>query len=290
MAYSRPSSSGGRLEQHLGAVESSSVVPPSPSTLGLARSVPAPQGVMYPVSGSRIGPTAVAAAGGSSLMGPKSGVASGQGGGDTRSLGAPGDSNDSTRAFKGGTGAGGSNASAGFGPSASRMILGEQQAAAILSEATHQQHAAMGRKPRDRGAGGGSNRRRAPTDPVTSTGSGQATTGADVGAKGGAGRGKIDARRTRARRAVSQVSFSSSSAVEGGGGSGGGGGDDRGGEFGGRVGVRRGRRPNENDTEDNKFRMQAGQSNTLVAVRLRPLLKHDREHVEVAKVRKHVLG
>ena len=32
--------------------------------------------------------------------------------------------------------------------------------------------------------------------------------------------------------------------------------------------------------------MQAGQSNTLVAVRLRPLLNHDREHVEVAKVRR----
>ncbi|CAN0264841.1 unnamed protein product [Hapterophycus canaliculatus] len=40
-------------------------------------------------------------------------------------------------------------------------------------------------------------------------------------------------------------------------------------------------------TQDRKFRMQAGQSNTLVAVRLRPLLKHDREHVEVAKVLDH---
>lgn len=38
-------------------------------------------------------------------------------------------------------------------------------------------------------------------------------------------------------------------------------------------------------TDDRKFRMQAGQSNTLVAVRLRPLSKHDREQVEVAKVR-----
>ncbi|CAM9377804.1 unnamed protein product, partial [Discosporangium mesarthrocarpum] len=35
------------------------------------------------------------------------------------------------------------------------------------------------------------------------------------------------------------------------------------------------------------FKMWAGQSNILVAVRLRPLLKHDREQVEVAKVLDH---
>lgn len=36
--------------------------------------------------------------------------------------------------------------------------------------------------------------------------------------------------------------------------------------------------------EDHKLRIQAGQSNTLVAVRIRPLLKDDREQVEIAKV------
>lgn len=284
MAYSRPSSSGGRLEQHLGAVESSSVDPSSPSILGPTRSIPASQKVIYPASGPRIGSTAVAAASGSSPMAPKTGDTSGRGGGGTRSLGAPGDSNGSTRAFKGGAGAGGSSTSAGFGSSASRAVLGEQQAVVSLFEAAQQQqqHTAVGRKTRDRRAGGGSNRRRVPTDLVICSAIGQATTGTDIGAKGGAGRGKVDTGGTRARRAVSQVSLNSSSAVEGGGG----GGDDRGGEFGAGLGVRRGRRPNKNDTEDHKFRMQAGQSNTLVAVRLRPLLNHDREHVEVAKVGK----
>ena len=106
-------------------------------------------------------------------------------------------------------------------------------------------------------------------------------------AKGGAGRGKADGGgRTRPRRVASQVSFGSSTGEGGGGGGDGSYGGDRGGAGGGRraeAGERSGR--SEGGTEDHKFRMQAGQSNTLVAVRLRPLLKHDREQVEVAKVR-----
>lgn len=103
------------------------------------------------------------------------------------------------------------------------------------------------------------------------------------------GRGKIDGRKTRPRqRAGSQPGFSST--VDDGDGAGGGDTGDRGnGDLGGErraPGAGRGGRAEgcHTGTADHKFRMQAGQSNTLVAVRLRPLLKHDREQVEVAKV------
>lgn len=299
MEHSRPSSSGGRLEQHLGAVESSSVDPSSASTLDPKTTIPASPGVIYPSSGPRIITTAVVAAGVFSSMTTKTEDASGRGGGGTKSLGGQGDNSGSKRALQGvsgGAGGGGGgggpgggpggSTGAGFGSSASRDLVDEPQVVMTLSDATQKQHAAVGRKARDRRAsGGGSNRRRASADLVLS---GQAATGTDSSAKGGAGRGKVEAGRTRARRAVSHVSFSSSLAAEGGGG--GGGGDDRGRESGAELGARGGRRPSEKDTEDHKFRMQAGQSNTLVAVRLRPLLKHDREHVEVAKVRKILCG
>lgn len=77
------------------------------------------------------------------------------------------------------------------------------------------------------------------------------------------------------RRAASQVSFAPP-AVEGIG--------DGVGESGKCIDSNKGRRENEDETGDCKFRMHAGQSNILVSVRLRPLLKHDRDHVEVVKV------
>lgn len=145
------------------------------------------------------------------------------------------------------------------------------------------QHSVGGRRARDRKGDRG--RRSVDCIPAIPTGGTDSSSSLSKGV--GAGRGRTDGGTTRARRAAPPISFGSST-TEGStagadrgkdrGSRGGKRGRERGGESGNKAGRA------EESTQDNKFRMQAGQSNTLVAVRLRPLLKHDREQVEVAKV------
>lgn len=254
----RPSSSGGRLEQHLGAVESveiPSLVPSAPvasRTIGLTAGSRASVATVAPVATNR---------------NTRGLVVEGSVKGGGRANGAP--PAEHTRAFKGG----GSNG-ASFGSSGSRVVADEQHffSARRVSDAGQQQ--VGGRRVRDRKGGG---RRRSAAEYVPNV----QTLGADhVLAKGGkGGDGKAGGGKTRPRRTTSQISFGSSMADAGGGG---GGSDRRGVERGGEA-IKQADRA-DIGMQDRKFRMQAGQSNTLVAVRLRPLLKHDREHVEVAKV------
>lgn len=243
---SRPSSSGGRLEQHLGAVESIEI----PSNAAISPSVPtASRAVGFP-SGPRVANITATTARNEGRIseGPGRNLGGRSGGATT----------ENPRAFRGGSGT-------GLGSSANRAI-DEQSLARRISGATQMMG---GRRARDRKGGG---RRRSAAD---SAGGPMAGVDSSSLAKGGAGRGKVDGNRVRPRRASSQVSFGSSLPE---GGSGGGGGD----------GVRAGgdiMGEGKHDTEGHTFRTQAGHSNTLVAVRLRPLLKHDREQIEVAKVR-----
>lgn len=259
---SRPSSSGGRLEQHLGAVDSAEI----PSLPVMVPSAPAVSRAVGFPAGPRIGTiTSVAAKNAREAL---DGPGRGNGG---RNYGTQA---DSSRSFGGGS-------DAGLGSSATSRTVDEQPP--LIRRPSDVGQAIGGRRARDRKGGGG--RKRSTSDFV-----GGVTAGTDATAgptKGGAGRGKADGGgKTRPRRVASQVSFGSSTGEGGGGGGDGCYVGDRGGAGGGRrgeVGERAGR--SEGGTEDHKFRMQAGQSNTLVAVRLRPLLKHDREQVEVAKVR-----
>lgn len=170
---------------------------------------------------------------------------------------------DTSRAFKGGSSSG-----AGFGSSGSRTVAVDDQHHLHARRSSDAGQRSVGRR-RVRGdRKGGGRRRSADVSPGQTVGAESNNSGL---AKGGrAGRGKADGARTRPRQVAPQISF------------GGSGGDRRGGDRRGEAGDKAGRA--DNGTADNKFRMQAGQSNILVAVRLRPLLKHDREHVEVAKV------
>lgn len=190
---------------------------------------------------------------------------SAKGGG--RANGAP--SAEHARAFKGGSSNG-----ATCGSSGKRVVADEHHflSARRTSDAGYQQ--VSGRRVRDRKGGG---RRRSAPEHAPSV----QTTGADhnLAKVGTGGDGKAGGSKTKPRRTTSQISFGSSIADAG---SGGGGSDRRGVERGGEA-VKKADRA-DIGTQDRKFRMQAGQSNTLVAVRLRPLLNHDREHVEVAKV------
>lgn len=229
-------------------------------------------------AGPRIGSITSAAATvktvrGSALDGPSRGV--GVAGG-TRNIGAP---SDNSRSFRGG---GGDAIGLGQGSSASRAVDEQQPPPPATRRPSDAGQVIGGRRARERRGGG---RKRSTSDLIaaaTTAGGGTDATAGSV--KGGTGRGKGEGGRTRPRRASSQVSFGSSTGEGGGGGDGCFGGDHRagGGVRRGEAGERGGR--TESGTEDHKFRMQAGQSNTLVAVRLRPLLKHDREQVEVAKV------
>lgn len=177
-----------------------------------------------------------------------------------------------TRAFKGGSGGG-----ASFGSPGSRAVVDEQHHLPTKRTSDARQQVVGGRRARDRKGGG---RRRSVAE-VGQTVGAEGNNGS-LARGGGVVRGNADGVKERPRRVSSQLSFGSSVTEGGGGGGAAGGGNRRGGQRGGEVGenARRARL----GTQDNKFRMQAGQSNTLVAVRLRPLLKHDREHVEVAKV------
>lgn len=246
--YHRPSSSGGRLEQHLGAVESVDV----PSLAAIVEPTAVPRGGCFS-SGSPPIPATIAAARGAGGTAERPGR--GVGG---RINGGHVDIN--TSELRGGGGGGGT----GFGSSKARG-LEEQPPAKKMSDT--RQHG-NGRRARD---GKDSGRRRA-----SEFVSGPAAAAESSPSKGGMGRPKVDGVRSRPRRVLSQISFgstiteSSGASVCS---------VDRGEE----AGEQGGERP-EKGTEDNKFRMQAGQSNTLVAVRLRPLLKLDREQVQVAKV------
>lgn len=171
------------------------------------------------------------------------------------------------RAFKGGSSNG-----ASFGSSGSRTIAEDQYTLNTRRPSEAGQQSVGGRKVGERKGGG----RRRSADFVPGLAVGADSNNSSLARGAGAGRRKADEGRTRPRRAAPQI------AEGGSGGDRGGGGGRRAGERGREAKDKAGRA--ENDPQDNKFRMQAGQSNTLVAVRLRPLLKHDREQVEVAKV------
>lgn len=271
---SRPSSSGGRLEQHLGAVES--VDTPSPAAALVPSAPVASRTVGFP-AGPRVAAVTVAPAVGSRHVRDTPIESSGRGAGGEGGFKVNGVApTENLRAFKGGSSSG-----ANFCSSGSRTVVDDHYHIRKVSDAGQQ--SVGGRRVRDRK--GNSRRRSADGTPAISTGADSSTNSLSKGV--GAGRGKADGGTTRARRAAAPISFGSSIA-EGGTGADrgkyrGSGGGRRGGERGGEAGNKAGRA--EKSTQDNKFRMQAGQSNTLVAVRLRPLLKHDREHVEVAKVR-----
>lgn len=177
------------------------------------------------------------------------------------------------RAFKGGSSNGASFASSG-----SRTIVEDQYTLSTRRSSEAGQQSVGGRRVGDRKGGG----RRRSTDFVPGLAVGADSNSSSLTRGTGAGRRKADEGRTRPRRAATQISFGSSIAEGGSGGDRGGGGGRRAGERGREARDKSGRA--ENGPQDNKFRMQAGQSNTLVAVRLRPLLRHDREQVEVAKV------
>lgn len=260
---SRPSSSGGRLEQHLGAVESVELSSPAAA---LVPSVPvASRSIGFP-AGPRVTAAAVPTANHSRIARGVPVEGSGRGvGGEGKANGVT--PTDIPRAFKGGSSGG-----ASFGSSSSRPVVVDEQQQLHAKKASDTGQRSVGRR-RVRDRKGGGRRRSTDISPAQSVG---AESNSSSLAKGGrAGRGKADGARTRPRQMAPQVSFGGS----GGGGSGGDrGGGDRGEEAGDKAGQA------DTGVEANKFRMQAGQSNILVAVRLRPLLKHDREHVEVAKV------
>lgn len=200
----------------------------------------------------------------------------GSGRGGVRINGAP--PTENVRAFKGGSITG-----ANFCASGSRPVVDDHHHTNARKSSDAGQQPVGGRRARDRK--GDSRRRSADFIPAISVGA-DSSSSSSLSKGVGMGRGKADGGTTRARRAAPPTSFGSST-TEGGTGADrgkdrGNGGDRRGRERGGESGNKAGGA--ENSTQDSKFRMQAGQSNTLVAVRLRPLLKHDREHMEVAKV------
>lgn len=253
----RPSSSGGRLEQHLGAVESVDI--PSPASTLVPSAPVASRIAVAPAALSR------------NIRGvPIEGSGRGTGGGGKFSGAAQ---PDGLRAFKGGSSNG-----ASFGSSGSRVIAEDQYTLNTRKPSDAGQQSVGGRRVGDRKGGG--RRRSADFVPVLAVGAESNSNSLTRGP--GAGRKKADGGKTRPRRAAPQVSFGSSMTDGGSGGDRGGGGGRRARERGGEARDKAGR--GETGPQDNKFRMQAGQSNTLVAVRLRPLLKHDREQVEVAKV------
>lgn len=264
---SRPSSSGGRLEQHLGAVESVELASPAAA---LVPSVPvASRSIGFP-AGPQVAAAAVPPAThsrntrGVPVEGSVRSVA-----GEGKTIGAT--TTDFSRAFKGG----GNNSGASFGSSGSRTVVVDEQQhhhlhARKASDAG--QHSVGRRRVRDRKGGGG--RRSTDISPGRMVGAESNNSSLAKGGRTGR-RGKADGARTRPRQAAPQGSIGGNGVC---GSSGDRGGGDRGGEAGDKAGRA------DNGAEANKFRMQAGQSNILVAVRLRPLLKHDREHVEVAKV------
>ena len=272
---SRPSSSGGRLEQHLGAVESVDI--PSPAA-ALVPSAPVASRIGFP-AGPRVAAVTVAPAAANRHARGALVEGSGRGaGGGVRANGAA--PTENARAFKGGNSTG-----ANFSSSGSRTAVDDHYHVNARRSSDAGQQSVGGRRARGRN---GESRRRS-SDGIPAISSGADSTGSSLSKGAGAGRGKADAGATRARRAAPPISFGSA-VSEGGTGAdrgkdrGSGGGDRRGRERGGESGNKAGRA--EKSTQDNRFRMQAGQSNTLVAVRLRPLLNHDREHVEVAKVRR----
>eukprot|EP00752_Nemacystus_decipiens_P009634 g8607.t2 len=271
---SRPSSSGGRLEQHLGAVESVDI--PSRAA-GLVPSAPIASRTLGFPAGPRVAAVTVTPAAesrnarGAPIEDSGRGAGGGGGGGARVNGAAP---TENVRAFKGGNSTG-----ASFCSSGSRTVVDDHINARRSSDAGQQ--SISGRRARDRKGDG--RRRSADCIPAISTGADSSSGSLSKGV--GAGRGKTDGGTTR-RRAAEPISLGSSIAEGGTAGNrgkdrGSGGGDRRGRERGEEFGKKAGA---DKSTEDNKFRMQAGQSNTLVAVRLRPLLKHDREHVEVAKL------
>ncbi|CAM9483359.1 unnamed protein product [Ectocarpus sp. 4 AP-2014] len=265
---SRPSSSGGRLEQHLGAVESVDMPPPAAA---LVPSIPVASRTLGFPTGPRATAEAVTPA---RINADARGERDVQGGGRAGGRDSGAAPTEHTRAFKGGSSGG-----ASFGSPGSRAVVDEQYHLPTKRTSDARQQVVGGRRARDRKGGG---RQRSVAE-VGQTVGAEGNSG-NLARGGGVVRGNADGVKERPRRVSSQLSFGSSVA-EGGGGGAAGGGNRRGGQRGGEVGeiARRARL----GTQDNKFRMQAGQSNTLVAVRLRPLLKHDREHVEVAKVLDH---
>lgn len=244
--YNRPSSSGGRLEQHLGAVESvhkSSVTDIEPSSPTI------PTGI------GLLGASRVTNA--SSVLSSQfgSGSTGGAGRGGVDRIAAP---SGKACAFRG-------DDVAGSVSSNTRTTVDDQPPLRRASDAVQ---LTTGRSDRERMAGG----RRRSLDFI-----GGPFVGTHIGnlSKKGFPRPKREDSRT-SRRAASQVSFAPP-VVEGNGDSVAEGCKD--------IESKKGRRESEDETGDYEFRMHAGQSNILVSVRLRPLLKHDRDHVEVVKVR-----
>ena len=243
--YSRPSSSGGRLEQHLGPVELvdkrsvADIIPPSPII---------PRGVGFP-DGSQV--TNVSAI--QSQLG--GGGAEGSGRAEDKEMIYGYLDNSCPPNVCSGTG------SAYF----SIRAVDDDPSLRRISDV---EPVATGRRARGRKGGG----KRRSVDFVVGQFVG---TNADNMSKAGLRRPKGDRVKTKSRRTAPQVSFVSA-AAEGNGGNVGTGCRNPKVGYGGGV--------TEDKTEDHKFRMQAGQSNTLVAVRLRPLLKHERDLVEVVKV------
>eukprot|EP00903_Cladosiphon_okamuranus_P015604 g14408.t1 len=276
---SRPSSSGGRLEQHLGAVESVDIPPPAAA---LVPSAPiASRTIGFP-AGPRVATVTVAPAAVSrhARGAPIEGSVRDAGGAGVRARGAA--QAENVRAFKGGSSTG-----ANFCSSGSRTtVIDDHYHAHARRSSDAGQHSVGGRRARDRK--GDSRKRSADCIPALPAGGAESSSSISKGV--GAVRGKADGSTTRARRGPPTISFGSSTAEAGTAGADRGKDRGSGGEKGGRErGVESGKKAGraEKSTQDNKFRMQAGQSNTLVAVRLRPLLKHDRQHVEVAKVLDH---
>ena len=139
--HSRPSSSGGRLEQHLGAVDSAEI----PSLPVMVPSAPAVSRAVGFPAGPRIGTiTSVAA---KNARGPLDGLGRGNGG---RNYGIQG---DSSRSIRGG-------GDAGFGSSSTSRTVDEQPPP-LTRRPSDVGQAIGGRRARDRKGGGvGSGRRR----------------------------------------------------------------------------------------------------------------------------------
>lgn len=240
--HNRPSSSGGRLEQHLGDVESvdkSSVTDIEPSSPII------PMGVGLHGASRVTNKT--------SMLSPRFGCG-GTGRGDVDRIATP---SGKPCTFRGSNVAG--------SVSSNTRTVDHQPPLRRVSDAVH---LTTGRSDRERMGGG---RRRS----LAFIGGPFVGSHIEDLSKKDFPRPKREDAKT-SRRAASQVSFAPP-AVEGIG--------DGVGEGCKGVESKKGRRESEDETGDYKFRMHAGQSNILVSVRLRPLLKHDRDHVEVVKVR-----
>lgn len=288
---SRPSSSGGRLQQHLGAVEyvdmtSSTTAASSKTSLSGAVGLPG----KVTQCGSKKVATGLSNRHGADVVVGTLDIGLTPASGRRKGCAASSLYGNNSRIHKGGNN-GGIHGRLGFASSMGKGTttvddgadhLRQQPPPPRRSLDASGQPSLEGRRARDR-KGGGSRRRSA--EDVHFGGSGPqagegthafGTTSVKSSTKGAhIGRGKTDGSKpSRPQRASSRVSFGSS--IADGGRSYG---YDRSSETGGDRGAR-----GQGCTHDNKFRSKAGHSNTLVAVRLRPLLKHDREHVEVAKV------